>query len=181
MLLIRFGVVSCGLAAAHAADHPDLALIHFDAAPRRILWSELLQDLNSRTIDSTQWQFLALDDFQTDWLGSLVLVEVRGSCEVPKVIVQWRPQPLGWINIVDGEWAPFIFVDCVRIAEAVRRAVGSGGGEPDVARAMAIVIRHELMHWTRQSRVHDSLGEFRAALPASDLRGVASLGSRSPQ
>lgn len=144
-------------------------VITFAVPPPAALVRDLLRDLNGHSVERSYWRF-SLHDKQSrqEWTGPAVVVEVTGSCRVPEEEVRWRRSPLGSVQVVDGEWQPFVHVDCGRIAELVLRTGGLGRQEEKLARALALVIRHELLHLIRQSRVHDVKGEFRSSIPARE-------------
>jgi hypothetical protein len=109
----------------------------------------------------------------------VILVKIRGECRVSARSVSiWRPDPLAWVDRVDGQILSFIHVDCTRLSEALSRIVPGAGaylrepeimGETRMTRAVALVIRHELRHILLQSSAHDTRGEYKAALRPEEL------------
>jgi hypothetical protein len=103
----------------------------------------------------------------------LIIVKILGECRVlsgPPAI--WRPDPLGWVERVDGRILSFVFVDCTRVSEALRRIGHSGDRgtrETGMAGAVALVIRHEMRHILLQTTDHETRGEYKAALRAEEL------------
>ena len=150
-----------------------LIMFTFASEPSPALWRSLTHEIEHTQIDNVCWRIAREQTPQaTPSVNIAFTVEVQGKCEPLQVAVPWRPEPLGWVEFVNGEWLPQVHIDCTRIAEAL----GHGGDVPlfyfselAMARAMATVVRHELHHLLRQTSQHSLTGEFRATLNGRDL------------
>jgi hypothetical protein len=150
-----------------------LITFNFASSPSPALWHTLASEIEHSEIDKACWRVARHELVEASSVPvTSFTVDVRGKCELPYADAAWNSNPLGWVNVVNGEWTPQVHLDCTRIAEAVRRAQeGALCNLPEttMARAMAVVVRHELHHLLRKTREHSSSGEFRASLNSEDL------------
>lgn len=135
-------------------------------------------------MESELSRLLADSDIQLQWIerkkgrsvyvnGRIVVLDIVGNCE----LTEFGPQPSGhalaWNEITDGQFQPFITVDCNRLGRFIAKEVR--GSDPDnrrrlLGRAIARVVAHEMYHLFTRTRNHSSSSTlFRSALPAEIL------------
>jgi hypothetical protein len=135
-------------------------------------------------MESELSRLLADSDIQLQWIerkkgnsiyvnGRILVLDIVGNCQ----LTEFGPQPTGhalaWNDLTDGQFQPFITVDCNRLGRFIAREVR--GNEPDVrrrllGRAIARVVAHEMYHFFTRTRNHSSTSTlFRSALPADVL------------
>ena len=107
-----------------------------------------------------------------------VTVYLRGECrtttdgEPPNLSEQWQFGALGWVNLVDGKIAPFIYVDCRRISLMLHNAERARTLEQRdrmMAYAISRVVLHEWFHIATQSPNHAKHGVTKAEFTVNDL------------
>jgi hypothetical protein len=105
---------------------------------------------------------------------NVVVVHLIGRCDVlPQAA--WSPSskgPLGWVNDNHGQIAPFIDIDCSRIAQVLNvRALGMSRQDRRQAFCQAIshVLIHEWIHIATQSASHAPKGIESAQLTPDEL------------
>jgi hypothetical protein len=104
--------------------------------------------------------------------GMLVVVKLRGNCEMDGSPAFLVPGPLGWSHESDGTVLPFSDLACDNLRGAVVSARGEGnpfGGNILLGRAMGRVLAHELYHIVADTSVHGHDGVAQAALTAREL------------
>ena len=105
----------------------------------------------------------------------VVQVRLRGHCNADMPTgEQSASGPLGWVYLYtgDGEIQPIAYVDCDRIAQTLERELrgtSSKERQQKLARAIARVVAHELMHIFTQSTRHSPRGLQRAYLSSREL------------
>ena len=158
-----------------------VVLLDFSPAVDAKSWERLQADLKSTDTPeplgkSTLW--MRRQDFQMGMVFSEVLqVQLTGDCATG--LDEGRnatPGPLGWVYLVDGQIQPFAFVDCNRIALALRGELhGKTWKErhKKMSRAIARVVAHELTHIVTQNPGHSDQGIQKARLTQMELVGEA--------
>jgi hypothetical protein len=156
-----------------------VVLLDFSPAVDAQFWERLELDLKNTDAPgplgkSTLW--MRRQDFRTGMEFSEVLqVQLTGECTTG--LDQGRnatPGPLGWVYLVDGKIQPFAFVDCNRIAFALRGELqGKTWKErhEKMSRAIARVVAHELTHIVTQNPGHSDEGIQKARLTNMELIG----------
>jgi hypothetical protein len=103
--------------------------------------------------------------------GLLVVVKLRGECDMGASPAFLRPGPLGWAHEEDGTVLPFSELACDNIRGAVQSALLVGNqlrGNVLLGRAMGRVLAHELYHIVADTAEHGR-GVAQAALSPKDL------------
>jgi hypothetical protein len=112
--------------------------------------------------------FAAGIDFST-----VIVVKLLGRCDVPtQSALLSRTGPLGWVLEASGRIQPYIYVDCARIAQALRtRSAGLNNNERrhEMAQAIAHVVIHEWIHIATQSPTHGAHGITKKFLSPEEL------------
>jgi hypothetical protein len=113
------------------------------------------------------------DDLMGVTFSSIVSVRLLGRCDVfPQTDHPELRGPLGWVPLVSGKIQPYVFIDCVRLAQELRPAV-AGLRKDDRRYAMMQAIAHVLIHeWTHiatQSDAHQRRGIMQPYLSANQL------------
>jgi hypothetical protein len=105
--------------------------------------------------------------------SQVIVVKLLGRCDVlPQSDRPSLKGPLGWVPQVSGRIQPFIFVDCERIAQALRTdSVGLTKYERrhQMAQAIAHVVIHEWIHIATQSPSHGARGVTKQFLSPKEL------------
>jgi hypothetical protein len=168
------------------AQQPKTAVI-FYGQPKvdDALWSDLLGSLhadlaagigeapNGFALDQNP-TYLRGDDLggEVDY-SQVIVVKLLGRCdELPQLDRSSGKGALGWVKLVSGKIQPFIFVDCARIAEALRRtSLGLTQYERrhEMAQAIAHVVIHEWIHIATQSSSHGKRGITKQSLSPEEL------------
>lgn len=138
----------------------------FDSEPA----PQFLRSLTKETVWAEEklgrpMQWMRVDEIRgKDLPGDVVLLRIHGKCRD-----QVKPsRALGWTDIVDGSFLSSIHVDCDRVATLLTQRLATRD-DVQLARAVARVATHELMHVQRQSARHDPSGWFRESVQASEL------------
>jgi hypothetical protein len=174
------------LAPALHAQQPGTAVI-FYLAPQvnDELWPDLLASLHADLaagIGESAHGF-ALEQNPAYFRGNdlpadidfskVIVVKLLGRCDVlPQSDHPSLKGPLGWVRQVSGKIQPFIFVDCERIAQALRsHSVGLNKYERrhEMAQAIAHVVIHEWIHIATQSPAHGARGVTKQFLSPEEL------------
>ena len=97
----------------------------------------------------------------------VVVVRLRGNCDMSLPVPASTPGPLGSTYILGGEPGPFSDIECDRI----RSSVGAQRERGDLTfgRALGRVLAHELHHIIDGTRRHTPPGYMRKSLSAADL------------
>ena len=108
-------------------------------------------------------------------VDDLLVVYLHGDCRL-ELLPREKANgfTLGWVRRENGHIAPFIHVDCSRIAQVLEaQARGQSTEERNrmMARAVAQVVLHEWIHVARQSAEHGREGVTKANFGAADLVG----------
>lgn len=105
--------------------------------------------------------------------GEVIWVRCRGCSEIPAGKAVSRPAgPLGWVRCVDEEMQPFITLDCPLVAAHLREILVTPqqfSAKPQMGRALARVLVHELMHYLTRSRLHLGSRLFREDMDPQTL------------
>lgn len=167
-------------------EHPRTALV-FYAQPQVSdnLWPDLFQSLHADLAagigESPTGLVLDQDPayFRADGLAiginfsTVIVVKLLGRCDVsPQSALLSRKGPMGWVLEASGKIQPYIFVDCARIAQALRtRPAGLNNGERrhEMAQAIAHVVIHEWIHIATQSPAHGAHGITKQFLSPEEL------------
>ena len=179
-------LLTCALGPALHAQQPGTAVI-FYAQPQLNddLWPDLLQSLhadlaagigeapNGFALQQNPAYFRGNDLALGTIFSRVIVVKLLGRCDVlPQSDGSSLDGPLGWVWQVSGKIQPFIFVDCERIAQALRsRSAGLDqyARRHAMAQAIAHVVIHEWIHIATQSTRHNSRGISQAYLSVNDL------------
>lgn len=112
--------------------------------------------------------------------STVIVVKLLGRCDVsPESALLSRNGPMGWVLEASGKIQPYIFVDCARIAQALRtRPAGLSNDERrrEMAQAIAHVVIHEWIHIATQSPMHGAHGITKRFLSPEEL--IAEPGSK---
>jgi hypothetical protein len=179
-------LLTYALAPALHAQQPGTAVI-FYAQPQLNdeLWPDLLQSLqadlaagigeapNGFALEQNPAYFRGNDLALGTVFSRVIVVKLLGRCDLlPQSDRSSLDGPLGWVWQVSGKIQPFIFVDCERIAQELRRrSAGLDGYERRHAMAQAIahVVIHEWIHIATQSPAHGKRGITKQFLTATEL------------
>jgi hypothetical protein len=104
--------------------------------------------------------------------GLLVVVKLRGRCDMDGSASFLVPGPLGWSDAVNGTILPFSDLACDNIRGAVQSAISDGNvvrGNVLLGRAMGRVLAHELYHIVADTSQHSRGGVTQAALTPRQL------------
>jgi hypothetical protein len=104
--------------------------------------------------------------------GLLVVVKLRGLCDMDGSQAFLVPGPLGWSHEVNGAVLPFSDLACDNIRGAVHAAMLAGNqlrGNVLLGRAMGRVLAHELYHIVADTSEHGEEGLAQAALSPRQL------------
>jgi hypothetical protein len=104
--------------------------------------------------------------------GLLVVVMLRGQCEMDGTAPELQRGPLGWSHEVNGSLLPFSELACDNIRGAVQstlRADNQMRGNILLGRAMGRVLAHELYHIVAGTAKHGQNGAAQPALSAREL------------
>ena len=107
-----------------------------------------------------------------DFEGLLVVVELRGDCEMDGPIPELKRGPLGWSYKVKGSLLPFGDLACDNIRGAVQSVQGAESRVPGnllLGRAMGRVLAHELYHIIADTSKHGRDGIAQQALSPREL------------
>ena len=186
----RFGFVLILLAvsifprvvAAQGSNEAETAIVFYaDAKVEAAIWPSLAATFRSEVAEENrEYPLPAL--FEPMRASSLAsggeyadIIEVRliGRCDVAEQAYRpLAPGPLGWVVRVSGEIQPFIYVDCVRLAQYLGPAtlgMNEGQRRTAMARAISRVVIHEWIHIDSQSSRHESRGIRQAELNSREL------------
>jgi hypothetical protein len=105
--------------------------------------------------------------------SQVIIVKLMGRCDiVPQFDRPFLAGPLGWVLDVSGKIQPYIYVDCARIAQVLRRrSAGLNKDERrhEMAQAIAHVVIHEWIHVATQSPSHGAHGISKQFLSPEEL------------
>jgi hypothetical protein len=179
-------LLTYALAPALHAQQPGTAVIFYaQLPPNDALWPDLLQSLqadlaagmgeapNGFALQQNPAFFRGNDLALGTVFSRVIVVKLLGRCDVlPHSDRSSLDGPLGWVWQVSGKIQPFIYVDCERIAQELRRrSAGLDGYERRHAMAQAIahVVIHEWIHIATQSPAHGKRGITKQFLTAAEL------------
>ena len=140
-------------------------LLHFAAANSEYLVVEMQPELEAVFARSPVSVRVQLDSYAGN-LGTpdhVVYVNIRQSCGANLIRFSGS---LASVQNVDGIIQPLIEIDCARVAAYIHAPSG-------LARALARVVAHELLHYLLQEPGHARDGIFRASLAPHELTDVA--------
>ena len=179
-------LLTYALAPALHAQQPGTAVI-FYAQPQLNdeLWPDLLQSLradlaagigeapNGFALEQNPAYFRGNDLALGTVFSRVIVVKLLGRCDLlPQSDRSSLDGPLGWVWQVSGKIQPFIFVDCERIAQELRRrSAGLDGYERRHAMAQAIahIVIHEWIHIATQCPAHGAHGITKQFLSPAEL------------
>src|SRR5260370_15351929 len=104
----------------------------------------------------------------------LVIVKLKGQCDMQGPILQVKRGPLGWTHSADGALLPFSELACDNIRHAVQSAMRADDyprADLLLGRAMGRVVAHELYHIVGATSGHGHEGVGRPALSGEPLIG----------
>jgi len=139
-------------------------LLHFSAPKDAALAPQMQAELDTLFANSTV-QTQLLIDTNAGSLGTpshVVFVDVNHACTPTLVNTTGS---LARTQRVDGIIHPFVEVDCAKVATYIR-------SKPDLPRALARILAHELLHYLWQQPGHARDGVFRECLSRLDLTGT---------
>jgi hypothetical protein len=108
--------------------------------------------------------------------GRIVVVKLRGHCDMDGSPALLEPGPLGWAHEVNGAMIPFTDLACNNLRGAVEVAIADGNrlrGNVLLGRAMGRVLAHELYHIVADTDQHGPEGVARKSLTPRDLTSGA--------
>jgi hypothetical protein len=97
----------------------------------------------------------------------MVVVRLRGTCDMSLPVPRFSPGPLGSTYILGGEPGPFSDIECDRIRSSV--AAPAGRADLTFGRALGRVLAHELHHVIERTQCHTATGYTRQSLSAAEL------------
>ncbi|MGD1071237.1 MAG: hypothetical protein ABSB15_13935 [Bryobacteraceae bacterium] len=163
-----------GLLTAFAADlppsQPDLTVVldfkgSFTSPTIREMQREASHIIGASGI---QLGWIRRDDAVHSTFNDLVVITFKGSCNyLPALLSNRQPGPYASTWIAAGAVQPFGDVDCDRVVNFVRMAMGGADfRQPDilVGRALGRVVAHELVHMLTKLDQHAREGVEKAAL-----------------
>jgi len=179
-------LLTYALAPALHAQQPGTAVIFY--AQVQIsddLWPDLLQSFhadlaagigeapNGFALPQNPAFFRGNDRAMEINFSRVIVVKLLGRCDVlPQSSHSSLDGPLGWVLMVSGTIQPYIFVDCARIAQALRAtSVGLNKYESrhEIAQAIAHVVIHEWIHIATQCPAHGAHGITKQFLSPAEL------------
>jgi len=104
--------------------------------------------------------------------GRLVVVRLRGRCEMDGPSIVIKPGALGWAHKVNGTILPFTDLACDNIRGTIESAdLPQSHVQANVmlGRAMGRVLAHELYHIVADTAEHGGEGVSQSALSAREL------------
>ncbi len=104
--------------------------------------------------------------------GSIVVVNLRGRCDMDAGLPVSSSGPLGWTHSENGMVLPFAELACDPIRAAVQSALpdlDAPRGNNLLGRAMGRVLAHELYHIAGETAKHGRDGVAQEALSPRDL------------
>jgi hypothetical protein len=104
--------------------------------------------------------------------GLLVVVELRGQCEMGGPSEAPKSSALGWSHEVDGKMLPFSDLACDNIRSAIQSpSLPQNHVQANIllGRAMGRVLAHELYHVVADTADHGENGVAQPALSAREL------------
>jgi len=181
-------LLTYALGPAMHAQQPGTAVIFYSQLQiNDDLWPDLLQSLhadlaagmgqapNGFALEQNPAFYRGNDLSLGVVFSSVIVVKLLGRCELlPQSDRSSLDRPLGWVLQASGKIQPFIFVDCERIAQALRgRSAGLDKYERRHAMAQAIahVVIHEWIHIATQCPAHGKRGITKQFLTAAELTG----------
>lgn len=102
----------------------------------------------------------------------LVVVRLRGHCDMDGYPAADAPEVLGWSDEVNGEILPFSELACDNIRGLLQSGTGFDHHLPSnvmLGRAMGRVLAHELYHVVANTAHHDTGGVAQPSLSAREL------------
>jgi hypothetical protein len=168
------------------AQQPGTAVI-FYAQPKvnDALWPDLLASLhadlgagigetpNGFSLQQSPTYLRGNDLPESLDFSQVIVVKLLGRCDVlPQSDRPTLKGPLGWVMLVSGRIQPFIFVDCARIAQALRTTspgLTQYQRRHEMAQAIAHVVIHEWIHIATQSPAHGRRGVTKQFLSPEEL------------
>jgi hypothetical protein len=182
-ILILLAVsVSPRVVAAQSSNEAETAVVFYaDAKVEAAIWPSLAEVFRSEAAEeSREYPLPALfEPMLASSLGTGAeyadIIEVRliGRCDIAEQAYRpLAPGPLGWVVRASGEIQPFIYVDCVRLAQYLGPAalgMNEGQRRTAMARAISRIVIHEWIHIDTQSVRHEGRGIRQAELSDQDL------------
>jgi hypothetical protein len=179
-------LLTYALAPALHAQQPGTAVVFYAQLQLSDdLWPDLLQSLradlaagmgeapNGFALPQNPAFFRGNDLAMEIDFSRVIVVKLLGRCDV--LTQSDRPSldgPLGWVLMVSGTIQPYIFVDCARIAQALRAtSLGLNKYESrhEIAQAIAHVVIHEWIHIAAQCPSHGAHGITKQFLSPAEL------------
>lgn len=181
--LVSVAAAVAGSVTATAADIPSTArppaktavLLDFGRPVPQPFLNALTEEIRvparAALPSSTVW-LLRSDFVMGEEFPRLLQVQFRGNCGASELSTHATPGPLGWVFQEGGSIHPIAFVDCDRIAatlSAITRAMPPRERQQMMARAVARVMIHELVHIQAQSSRHVAHSIEQQTLTAGEL------------
>jgi hypothetical protein len=105
--------------------------------------------------------------------NDLVIMTFKGACKFdPAPPIHEEPGALAMTHSVDGKILPFGEVNCDRVVNTARSAMGGTDylrADLLIGRALGRVVSHELVHMITRSREHGAEGVEKSALSGTQL------------
>jgi hypothetical protein len=179
-------LLTYALAPALHAQQPGTAVVFYAQLQLSDdLWPDLLQSLrgdlaagmgeapNGFALPQNPAFFRGNDLAMEINFSRVIVVKLLGRCDVlPQSNRSSLDGPLGWVLMVSGTIQPYIFVDCARIAQALRAtSLGLNKYESrhEIAQAIAHVVIHEWIHIAAQCPSHGAHGITKQFLSPAEL------------
>jgi hypothetical protein len=168
---------------AFAEEQPDVAydtlvIVHFPSPACSAFWPILKSELErSETpkLLSGSARWITRDEFQKGMefkRGYEILLQ--GDCTMAAPSTSQEPPggALGWVLMVNDQIQPFVYVDCDRVRQMLRRDLRDktvAERRRILARAVSRIVVHEMTHIVTQSSLHAASGLQKAHVSSSDL------------
>jgi len=124
-------------------------------------------------LDKDPFLFRGDQDLRGVTFPRVITVKLLGRCDgFSPTNHSSEKGPLGWVLLVSGRVQPFVSIDCARIAQVLRPAMGGWNKQrrqDAMSQAITHVLIHEWSHIATQSSAHGSRGIMQANLSVSDL------------
>lgn len=161
-----------------AVSHDTLVLVDFATHACNALWpalkSELEHSKTSKLLGGTV-VWMTRDEFQESMEFHLIYqIKLLGDCRIdaPSDTRDAPGTPLGWVFMVNEHIQPFVYVDCDRLAQMLRRELRNkptAERKRILSRAISRVVDHEMTHIVTQNPLHTTSGLQKAHVTPYDL------------
>ena len=161
-----------------AVVYDTLVIVDFPSPACSGFWPALQSELQRSAIPhvltgSVLW--ITRDEFQKGMeFKRAYQILFHGDCGMgaPSNSQEQPRGPLGWVLMVSDQIQPFVYVDCDRVREMLRRDLrdkATAERRRIFARAILRIVVHEMTHIATQSPLHEARGLQKAQVSSSDL------------